>query len=283
MANSTTTTLASLISPIVQEALFTANERSVMRGLVKNFAVPMNSGKSVQVPVYPVVAAQALTEGTTMAGTSADIAVTTTTKTLTLAEVGVMTNLTDLMRDTSEADVISHLGKLFGEAIATKMDADLMGLFAGFSTEQGPGAGAELTVADIFQAAAELKSNNAPGEYFAVLHPKQVYAVKSALTNTFTGVAATDVGNEAYRRGLVGQIAGVNIIESSNVAVDGSGDSIGGVFSSEAMGLAMQNDLSIEIERNAALRADTVVATARYGVGELIDVYGVKLTSDATI
>ena len=45
----------------------------------------------------------------------------------------------------------------------------------------------------------------------------------------------------------------------------------------------MQNDLSIEIERNAALRADTVVATARYGVSELIDVYGVKLTSDATI
>ena len=283
MANSTTTTLASLISPIVQEALFTANERSVMRGLVKNFAVPMNSGKSVQVPVYPIVAAQALTEGTTMAGTSADIAVTTTTKTITLAEVGVMTNLTDLMRDTSEADVISHLGKLFGEAIATKMDLDLMGLFAGFSTEQGPGAAAELTVADIFQAAAQLKSNNAPGDYFAVLHPKQVYAVKSALTNTFTGVAATDVGNEAYRRGLVGQIAGINIIESSNVAVDGSGDSIGGVFSSEAIGLAMQNDLSIEIERNAALRADTVVATARYGVGELIDVYGVKLTSDATI
>lgn len=283
MANSTTTSLASLISPIVQEALFTANERSVMRGIVKNFTVPMNAGKVAQVPVYPVVTAQSLTEGTTMAGTSADVTVTTTTKNLTLGEVGVMTHLTDMIRDTSEQDVISHLGKVFGEAIATKMDADLIGLFSGFSTEQGPGAAAELTIADMFQAAAELKTNNAPGEYFAVLHPKQVYAVKSALTNTFTGVAATDIGNEAYRNGFVGQIAGINVIESSNVSVDGSGDAIGGVFSSEAIGVAMQNDLTIEIERDAALRADKFVATARYGVGELVDAYGVKLTSDATL
>ncbi len=283
MANSTTTTLASLISPIVQEALFTANERSVMRGIVKNFTVPMNAGKVAQVPVYPVVTAQDLSEGTTMAGTNADVAVTTTTKNLTLGEVGVMTHLTDMIRDTSEQDVISHLGKVFGEAIATKMDADLIALFTGFSTEQGPGAAAELTIADMFKSAAHLKTANAPGEYFAVLHPKQVYAVKSALTNTFTGVAATDIGNEAYRNGFVGQIAGINVIESSNVSVDGSGDAIGGVFSMEAIGVAMQNDLTIEIERDAALRADKFVATARYGVGELVDAYGVKLTSDATL
>ena len=65
MANeikSTTTTLNDLLSPIVQEAMFVAQDRSIMRNLVRNFAVPANSGKVLQVPVYPKQTAAALTE-----------------------------------------------------------------------------------------------------------------------------------------------------------------------------------------------------------------------------
>jgi len=80
--------------------------------------------------------------------------------------------------------------------------------------------------------------------------------------------------------GYVGNVAGIQIFESSNITVDASDDSIGGVFSQEALGLAMQNDLTMEMQRNASLRAEEVVATARYGVAELIDSYGVKLTAD---
>ena len=82
------------------------------------------------------------------------------------------------------------------------------------------------------------------------------------------------------RMGYVGNVAGIQIFESSNITVDASDDSIGGVFSQEALGLAMQNDLTMEMQRNASLRAEEVVATARYGVAELIDSYGVKLTAD---
>jgi N4-gp56 family major capsid protein len=279
---STTTSLASLISPIVQEALFTANERSIMRGLVKEYTVANNTGKIAQVPIYPVVSAQDLTEGTDMSGVSGvDQTITTTTKDITLKEVGLMTNLTDFIRDTSEQNVVSHLGRIFGEAIAKKIDSDLIGLFTDFSTEKGPGAGAELTIQDLFEAAAELQTNNAPGAYYGVFHPKQIFNVKKALTNTFSGANnLSDVGNEAMRAGFVGTIAGIQIFESSNVSVDTSDDSIGGVFSQEALGIAMQNDLTMEMQRNASLRAEEVVATARYGVAELIDTYGVKLTAD---
>ena len=83
--------------------------------------------------------------------------------------------------------------------------------------------------------------------------------------------------------GYVGNIAGVQIFESSNVAVDGSDDAIGAIFSSQALGIAIQSDMNIEYQRNASLRADEVVATARYGVAELIDSYGVKLTADAAL
>ncbi len=283
MANSTTTSLASLISPIVQEALFTASERSIMRGLVREYAVGNNTGKIAQVPVYPVVSAEDLTEGTDMAGTSADQTITTTTKNITLKEVGIMTNLTDFIRDTSEQNVVSHLGRLFGEAIAKKIDTDLIALFAGFSFDAGA-SNTEMTPQDLFEAAAKLRSNNAPGPYYGVFHPNAIFNVKKVLAtqgNTaFGGNGQSELANEALRTGFVGSIAGIQIFESSNFTVDGDDDSVGGVFSQEALGLAMQNDLSMEMQRNASLRSEEVVATARYGVAELIDSYGVRIQAD---
>ena len=43
----------------------------------------------------------------------------------------------------------------------------------------------------------------------------------------------------------------------------------------------MMQDLKIESQRDASLRADEIVATAVYGVSELHDSYGVKLTADS--
>ena len=48
------------------------------------------------------------------------------------------------------------------------------------------------------------------------------------------------------RSGFVGSVAGIQIFESSNISVDGSDDSIGGVFSQDALALAMMQDLKIE-------------------------------------
>ena len=70
---------------------------------------------------------------------------------------------------------------------------------------------------------------------------------------------------------------------SSNISVDGSDDSIGGVFSQDALGLAMMQDLKIESQRDASLRADEIVATAVYGVGELHDSYGIEMLNESVI
>ena len=73
----------------------------------------------------------------------------------------------------------------------------------------------------------------------------------------------------------------IRIFESSNV--DGTTDTDnckGAVFSQDALGLAMMQDLKLETQRDASLRADEIVATAVYGVSEIHDSYGVKLTAD---
>ena len=50
MANETTSsTISELYTEIIAEALFVAQERSIMRGLVKNYTIA-GGGKSVEVP-----------------------------------------------------------------------------------------------------------------------------------------------------------------------------------------------------------------------------------------
>ena len=275
MANETTSsTISELYTEIVAEALFVASEQSIMRNLVRNYTIA-GGCKSVEVTIYGNVSASAVNEATDLSNT----AVNPTSVTITASEVGIMTTLTDLARNSASRNVAGDIGRLFGEAIARKIDADLSALFTGFSTERAGGAGNELTVADVFEAVADLRTANAPAPYYGVFHPKQIFNVKKSLTNTFVG-RDTELSNEAMRTGFVGTIAGVQIFESSNISVDGSDDSIGGVFSQDALALAMMQDLKIESQRDASLRADEIVATAVYGVSEIHDSYGVKLTAD---
>lgn len=278
MAASTTTTLDDLFSNIIQEAIFTAQEQSLVRNLVTTYDISGEAGKVVQVPTYGSVAAAALTEGTDMSST----AVSTTSTSITVSEAGVQALLTDMAAKSAMGDVAGDMGRILGEAVAKKMDQDLIGLFSGFSTGQGAAA-AEITVADIFKAAAVLRNNNATGQPSAVIHPYQAYQLKSNLTNAFANPNGADLQNEAMRSGYVGTIAGVNIYESSNIAVDGSGDAVGALFTPAALGLAVKWDVNIEPQRDASMRGWELNATASYGVGELIDTFGQSLTFDASL
>ena len=60
MAGSTTTTLNDLLPEIIQEAQFVFSERSIMRGLVKNYTLAPGQGKTVNVPIYPLQTAAAV-------------------------------------------------------------------------------------------------------------------------------------------------------------------------------------------------------------------------------
>ena len=279
MANeSTSSTLTELYTEIVAEAQFVASEKSIMRNLVKNYAIS-GGGKVVEVPVYAQVSAAAVAEATDLSNTAID----PTSISITASEVGVMTTLTDLARNSAPRNVAADIGKLFGEALARKQDADLTALFDGFSVTSGDGSAA-ISPAVIFNALSTLRANALPAnESAVVLHPKIAYDLKSGLTNTFAGLD-TETSNEALRSGFVGKLAGLNIFETSNIANTGNaGDYKGGAFHKDALAIAMMQDVKIETQRDASLRADEIVATSVYGVGEIHDSYGVELHYDSSI
>jgi len=280
MANeSTTTSLNDLIAPIVQEAMFVASETSIMPGLVKTFTVPANAGKVLQVPLYPV---QTIA---TDAGEAQDLSnteISTGVANITLTEAGIMTTLTDMARNHSVSNVVADLGKLFGEAIAKRHDRALTALFSSFTSQIGA-AQDELEVKDLFEAYATLKANAVPGPYFGVFNPKSIYNIKKTLTNTFVNPNASTVVNQAMSEGYVGRIAGIDIFESSNVVEDSATGVTNGIFSRDALGLAVAQNINIETQRDASLRAEEVVASTRYGVSVLHNSYGVKLIGDNQI
>ena len=280
MANeSTSSTLSELYTEIVAEALFVASEKSIMRPLVKNYAIS-GGGKSVEVPIYAAVSAAAVSEASDLSNT----AINPTSVTITASENGIMTTLTDLARNAAPRNVAADIGRLFGEAIAKKQDTDLTALFDGFSTAVGSGSTA-LTAALVFQSIANVRNAGVSMDgVSAVLHPMVAYDLKANLTNTFANANGNDVANEALRNGFVGRLGGVPIYETTNIDNDGTaGDYKQGVFHKDALGLAMMQDLKIETQRDASLRADEIVATSVYGVGELNDTYGVELHSDSSI
>lgn len=277
MAATTSATLDDLFANIIAQARFTAEEQSLMLGLVTQYNIGNQAGKTIQVPKYPAISAANLTEGSDMSSST----VSTSSVTITVQEVGAQVVLTDVAA-MGAGNPAEELGTVLGNAIATKMDQDLIALFDGFSASLGAAA-QEITVADLFKAAATLRANKVTGPMAAVVHPYQAYALKANLTNTFANPNGGAAQNAAMINGYVGTIAGIDIYESANITIDGGDDAKGAVFAPEALAIAMKRDFQIEPQRDASLRAWELNATAVYGVGELDDSYGVEMYFDAAL
>ena len=282
MANETTSsTLSELFTNITQEAIFTFQETSVMRPLVTTYPI-VGSGKTVEVPVYPAITAAAVNEATDLSNT----AVNPTSQTITASEVGVMTSLTDLGRDAAGRNVGADIGKLFGEAIAKKVDTDLVNRFVSFTTNEVGAAAVELDADLIFKAVAKLRMLNVPAPYYGVFHPRAVYNLKKSLTqagyNTNAN-AISDIGNEILRNNFIGTVAGVQIFENANITPDANDDAYGAVFHPASLGLALKEDFKVETQRDASLRATEIVASITYGKGAIKQSYGCAVITDTTV
>jgi hypothetical protein len=184
--------------------------------------------------------------------------------------------------------VVADIGRLFGEAIARKMDTDLLALANSLSVTVG-GVSTTATPALIFKAIALLRSQgyDTANDCAIVLHPNVAYDVASVLTSTFAAPASM-VGNDALRNGFMGLLGGVPVYQSSLVnqstaSSNATGDYACAIFHRDAFGLAIQQDIKIETQRQAALRGWDIVGSAIYGVGELYDAAGVCGIFDSTI
>ena len=273
MANNTTALNSELIATLIGAAQYQAYETSIARQLVSVFDLPMGSGKSVSVPVYSAIAASNITDESAAVAAATN----TTSASITLSEHVVYHSITNMLRDSAASDVFAQLGDQSGRAIGESMDAQVFSKFIELSGSTTP---AELTVDIILKAAATLRARKMTGPFYAVVSPLAAYNLKKELTNAGGTIAAlSGVGNQVLQSAFIGSVAGVNIIESALVTIDGN-NAIGGVFAPSAFGHAMRGTIDLQTQYIAASRATDLVLTGVAGAGTLNASHGIVLVSN---
>ena len=269
-----------LFANLVTQAQYAAYETSVARQLVTVFDAPMNTGKVLQVPVWSSVSAELITDESSANAKNTD----TSSALITLNEHVVYHQITDMLRDSAYNDVFAQIGDQSGRAIAESLDTQVFSQFADFGSDLGA-SGHELVVEDILKAAATLRGRKLTGPFFAVVHPGQAFNLKKQLTGTLSAMgpmnvpALSNVGNSVLEGFYIGQVAGVQIFESSLVNVSGN-NAVAGVFAPNAIGHAMRGGIDMNTLYLPSARATDVVLKAVAGAKVLNTSFGVKITAD---
>lgn len=280
MAISTSADLNSLYNNIYEDSLFVLRERTLMASMVTGF---MATGYATRtVGIFGTVTAQTVAEGVDFtAGTTFD---KTSLATFTPAEAMAQFILTDRMIQTDNVDSIRNAAAIeLGNALAQKVDIDLLALFSGFSSGKGTAA-ASLTIGKLGAAVAVLGNNKVMGPRMGVLHPYQWHDIwvelgQPAATYANLGDVLT---TEALREYFVSRLLNVTWYVSANITPDGSDDAYGAVFTREALGFDEREAYSVRPQRDESLRATELNGHMGYAVGELRDAAGVYLLSDAS-
>jgi len=281
MANeTTTTTLDDLCQAIIAEARMVLSQGIQLKDYVS--VRPLPRGKSgVLYPKYGAVTVAAVSEATDLANQ----AVSTSGVTITPTEFGGMTTVTDLADwKSNPTQVGADIGKLFGNAIRAIQNQTIWALFDGFTQVEGT-SNTDITEANIVGAVQQLMSAQAPRPYYLAITP-HVFEDLLTLYSTNTNNTSADIRNAVLNKGVLPPIYGVipllvdNLASGSSAGKADAADAKCGMFSREAIGYVEMTDIKLEMERDASLRANEIVATTVFAAGEVEDTFGVELLVD---
>ena len=290
------------LGKIIGDAVIAFNHTNVMLPLVTSKQA-VKGAITVQFPDYTKVASSSVAEVADGVDEADVTSITTAARSCTVSEHVIRADVTDLARMGNADDLVGNVGQILGNAVAAKLDDDLVELGKTFSQTEC-GASTALALSHIFGSMRQLRAAGAPFPYNLVLSPKQVWGGKGLISLTHNtaldtaGSSTTDTatarsigllgskGEEAINTGMVGNFAGFNVYWSDQIDEDVSsgGDAAGFAFSKGAVGLAIGPEglIRIETERNASFRSTEYVAVGFWGQVEIKDAFGVYILSDVS-
>lgn len=281
MAVTSTSALNSLFNTIYDDALFVAREMNLMAALVDNRSA--TGWMNRVVPTRPAISAVSV--GETQDFNSPTTFGLTAKATLTPGEIIAQVVLTDRDMDTDPHGAQQDATMELGGAVATKIDEDLVTLFASATTDKGDGAGNAATIANAAAAIAVLNNNKAFqfGGVNAVWHPYHWHDLWVELGQPGANQALLgETANQAIRDYFVGSFLRATHYTSANISVDGSDDAVSGLFVRPALMLDTRRAPRLEPERDASARAWELNMTAGYAVGIVRQEFLMGFTADAT-
>ena len=274
------TNLANAQRIVIAECRYTAEHSAPCPNLVEKFTLGQGE-KQITVPKVSQMDASNLTDGQDIT-TSEAIGMSTVD--LTTGEVGLKVILSDKLVRQSQPDMFRVIGRQMGDAMARKLDEDIIALFSSLNGGTTLGvADCTWTVAKLGSYMAYAKMQKFPKPISIVHHPYSVMDLTRAITLTPMATYpiphgyAEDLLTDFYKFSM----NGIPIFEDGNITPDGSDDAVGAIFSKHAMCTITSVAPYTERERDASLRAWEVVVVSDYGCFELDDGYGAPITIDA--
>lgn len=267
---------------ITDEVLDALMATVVTPPLLDNYDIMGSASKAVKIPKADKFTAAALTEGTETANT----ALTSTSVTITAAEIGIQATITDVLEVSDIPAAHGARLRQLGRALADKLDVDICALLSGFSTTVGATT-VDITLSVLLDAIYNLEVNDAAslGALVGVLHPRQTADLRTELEADAAVIyeGKSDSTLAKAQAGYFGSWFGIDVYQSTNVATANAGaDRAGGIFVRDhALGMVQKWTAKVEAMRWAPIRGWVLVATAMYGVGEVEDLAGVKVVTDA--
>lgn len=300
MAGATTVSnLTNQLPKFMAEVRYTQQHMGIMEKLVERIPLPPNSGQTLNIPKIGTTTAHSLVEGVDMQQmqqlSDSNVAITP-------AEVGVQIFLTKRALRYTVDGLMRRAGKVLGNAMAKKLDQDLLGLFSGIDAGVGA-AGAALQTGQL-QAARILSRANVTGSagaftageptpepMYYVLHDFQWYDVAQDLLGVSSGVVTggTTVRGapDQAKWGVLSDHYMANIFSAKvfvddNIAIDASDDAYGACFSKEALLLVPVVDQELTPDEDPSARGVELNLVSEYGYGEYNGQWGRFILSDVT-
>lgn len=261
--------LDAMVVPVKAATVFAAHETSLYLpgAIVPKIEVPSGSA-SAQVPLMGSVSATTITsEGLPAQSphTPQDfetVLPSDTKKTINLSLHAART----VLRDLGGIDT-ADMGRIMGNAIATAVDKEITSKMVGMTEQEISGSTPQaIALSDIFTAVGTIRGNGETGKLFGIVSTNQYANLLSAIgSNAFAG---GEFQNTAMRNGFFGNIAGVECYVSSylnNTTLGSAVNPAMAIFSQDAMRMAAQGGVNVEVARRPEAVGFDVVASMAQG------------------
>lgn len=271
MANeSTYTSMSALVNSIIDTALLTASEQSVMSPLVRTFN-DSNSSTTRIWAQYTGGTVATITESTDLAMQAFTPAAAGT---LTPVVYGSNYFLTDRRINSDPFGARADAGADLGRLMAVNVDTHLSGLFSSLTGGTVGTAGGTLTWANVMRASAYLKTAYGPAPYVCVLHPVQWYYLTSVASSVPTLMQSEKIKDSIVGSFYSGSFGGIDFYVDANIS---SGTAaVGGMFSRDAIALDVRQPFKIETQRDASRGGGgwELISTIEYAYGVYRPTFG---------
>lgn len=270
---STYSTISTLVQNIVEGALLTARENSVMQPLVRNFT----DQTGLAPRVFSSYTGGTIVSLAEISDLSSQTFTPAASGTVTPGIWGMQYYFTDARiasdYNGTQADASQDLGEVF----ATKIDTALVTLFSSLTGGTVGTAGGTLTWANIHRAAAYVKAANAAGGIIAVFRPEQWYYLTSASTGVPTLMQSPQWMDSLAASYYQGSWGGINFFVDNNIT---SGTAaVAAMFHQDAMAFDLRKPFGIEYQRDASRGGGgwELNASAWFGTGVFRPTFGVQM------